>query len=231
MRFKRRSPCFILAALVLLLLPSAALAQVSVYAEGAWTATDLVVNIYADITGSPLCSYGVLLNYEASKLTVSSATVNDAVWYFGSPPPSNTACPNCVTTSSGKIIFIGGKLDTTSPTQGVSGSRVLLGKATFNRVAGQNPPFVITLELGKTHPPFDNFVTSVAPATVLDGSVAFTTVKIFERGDANGDGNFTVGDYITIRNYLNSPNPPPYVDCNGDEAVTVGDYLCVRNKM
>jgi hypothetical protein len=233
MKFKRRSPCLFLAALVLLMLPTATLAQVSVYAEGAYTATDLAVYIYADIAaGNPLCSYGVKLSYDTGRLTVATATKNEEVWYFGTTAVKQPYMNPDFTSESGKIIFIGGKLDTSSPTSprdGVIGTRVLLGKATFNRVGGDTA-FGITLGLGKTHPPFDNFVTSVAPATVLDGSITSFAVTIHERGDADGNGVININDVRTLRQLIGDPNAGPWVDCDGDGAVTINDVRCLRQK-
>ena len=239
MRFNRRSPCLALGALVLMLLPAAAFGQaVTVYAEGAYTADDLAVYIYADITGDPLCSFGVSLNYDSGKLTVDTnpdkTNINKNIWFFGSSPPGE-GCPNCVTSTTGKIIFIGGKLDTNNPTQGVSGTRKLLAKATFNRVPGQDTAFGIALGLGKTNPTpppsFDNFVTSVTPATLLDGSVNFSSVTIRERGDADGNGEINVNDMRTLRQLIGVDNASPWVDCDGDGAVTVNDVRCLRQKI
>jgi len=228
MRFKMRSPCLLLAVLLLLALPAVALAQVSVYAEGAYTATDLVVMIYADITGNPLCSFGVTLGYPTSKLTVASATKNETEWYFGTTGAKQPYM-NPDTSTPGQIIFIGGKLDTGAPTAGVSGTRKLLGTATFNRVGGQDPPFAITLGLGKTHPPYDNFVTSVTPTAVLDGSVAFGTPAIWRRGDTNADGVVDVQDISAVRYYMiNGGTPNPWKDCNGDGVIDVQDISCIR---
>jgi len=228
MRFKRKSSLIILAVLLLWALPAVALAQVSVYAEGAYTGTDLVVNIYADITGNPLCSYGVTLSYDADRITVATATKNEDVWYFGTTSAKQPYM-NPDTSTSEQIIFIGGKLDTDDPTEGVIGSRVLLGTATFNRKAGQDTVFGIGLSIGKTHPPFDNFVTT--SKVVLDGSVTYGSAAIFERGDANGDGSINSTDYVAIRNLLTSTSPPVYADCNGDGLVNSTDYVCVRNKL
>jgi len=236
MRLKQKSHCFILAALLFCALPAVALAEVSVYAEGAYTATDLVVYIYADITGDPLCSYGVKLGYNGEKVTVDTANteINEAVWYFGSPPPANTACPNCVVTSTdGEIVFIGPKLDTSDPTEGVIGTRILLAIAAFDRVLGQNTEFEITLGLGKTNPSppptFDNFVT-VPPATVLDGSVAFGSVTIHERGDANGDSQISSSDFTAIRSLFFQGKYVVYADCDGNGSISSSDFTCVRNK-
>ncbi len=239
MRFKLRSPCLILAALVLLFLPAAAMAQVAVYAEGAYTATDLVVYIFADITGSPLCSYGVTLSYQVSKVTSSSATKNEDVWYFGTASVKEDYMEPLVNETinaehpMATITFIGGKLDTGSPTAGVIGSRVLLGKAVFARVAGQDTAFGITLDLGKPHPDFDNFVTT--GTAVYDGTaaLAFGPIKINARGDANADGNVTPADMIAVRNaYYGGTVPANSIaaDCNADGNITPADMICIRNK-
>jgi hypothetical protein len=234
MRFKRRSPCFTLAALVILLLPSAALAaDVDVVAEGAYTATTLDVYLYATINADNLCSYGVKLSYDTSKLTIGTATKNDAVWYFGTTADKK-AYMGPDTSTAGQVIFIGGKLDTGSPSAGVTGTRVLLGKVTFTRTTSgvglgtaAETYFGITAALGKPSP-YDNFVTT---GGVNKDSLVSFTAKVRERGDANADGLINSTDYVAIRNLIGTSNPPPYADCNGDGSVNSTDYVCVRNKL
>jgi hypothetical protein len=222
--------------LLVFAMPGLALAQVSVYAEGAYTATDLAVYIYADINPSnPLCSFGVALNYDENKLNVTSAKINEKVWYFGSPPPNNIACPNCVSTTSGKIIFLGPRLDTSNPpastTAGVKGSRVLLAKATFSREPGKDANFGVLLSLGKDHPPFDNFVTSNTPTVVLDNPSLFATVTIRERGDANADGVITNSDMFKVKDLIQSNIYKCFADCNNDEVLTNSDMFCIKGKI
>ena len=210
-------------------------ADVDVFAEGAYTTTALEVHIFAKINADNLCSYGVTLNYDPGKLTAGTATKNDNVWYFGTTSAKQPYM-NPDTSTPGKIVFIGGKLDTGSPTAGVTGTRVLLGKATFTRKDSNSPGttpetyFGISLTLGKADP-YDNFVTTVG--AVKDGAgVAFNTANMVrERGDANGDKAINSTDYTGIRNLLGTPNPPPYADCNGDGLVNSTDYTCVRNKL
>jgi hypothetical protein len=235
MRFNRRSHCFILAALVFLMLPAAALAaDVDVVAEGAYTATTLDVYLYATINTDNLCSYGVKLSYDASKLNVPTATKNDAVWYFGTTADKK-AYMDPDTATAGQVIFIGGKLDTGTPSAGVTGSRVLLGKASFTRKESSmglgttaQDYFGIVAALGKASP-YDNFVTTAG--VVKDASLVSFTAKVRERGDANGDGSINSTDYVAIRNLIGTTNPPPYADCNGDGSVNSTDYVCVRNKL
>ncbi|NPV04893.1 MAG: hypothetical protein HPY67_09195 [Syntrophaceae bacterium] len=226
MRSKRRSPGVILAALVLLVLPSAALAQLAIYAEGAYTATDLAVYLYADISGTPLCSYGVTLYYDATKLTVTSATKNQAVWYLGTSA-APIAYVNPDTSTAGRIVFIGGKLDTGNPTAGVTGTRVLLGTARFNRVAGTDTNFGIALALGRTHPPYDNIVTT--GGVVRDDTTGWGPVIIRQRGDVNGDGYITGADNSALKYYLvNGGVAHPWMDCNGDGLITGADNSCIK---
>jgi hypothetical protein len=239
MRFNRRSPCWVMAALILLVLPAYALAlDVDVFAEGAYTATALEVRIYANINAGNLCSYGAKLSYDTSKLTVGTATKNDDVWYFGTTA-AKQGYMNPDTATAGQIIFIGGKLDTGSPTAGVTGTRVLLGKATFTRKESSmglgttaETYFGINLALGKASP-YDNFVTTAG--VVKDGAgVAFNTANtVRERGDANGDGSVTPADMIAVRNaYYGGAALGNAVaaDCNGDGSVTPADMICIRNK-
>jgi hypothetical protein len=235
MRIKWRSPCIILAALVLMLLPTAALAaDVDVIVEGAYNATALDVYLYATINADNLCSYGVKITYDKTKLNTPTATKNVSVWYFGSASPGNTYMDPAVDTTAGTITFIGGKLDTGTPTAGVTGTRVLLGKVSFTRPESSvglgtsaESYFGITAALGKASP-YDNFVTT---GGVKKDSLTGFSVKVRERGDANGDGLINSTDYVAIRNLIGATNPPPYSDCNGDGSVNSSDYVCVRNKL
>jgi hypothetical protein len=239
MRFKRRSLCFILAALVLLMLPGAALAaDVDVFVEGAYNAQYLDVYIYATINADNLCSYGVKLGFttDTNKLATPVAaniSKNDAAWYFGTTADKKAYMDPAI--ASGTITFIGGKLDTTAPTAGVTGTRVLLGSVRFTRAEGSlglgttaESYFGVTAALGKASP-YDNFVTTAG--TVKDGAGVSFTAKVRERGDANGDGSINSTDYVAVRNLIGTTNPPPYADCNLDGSVNSTDYVCIRNKI
>ena len=57
-------------------------ADVDVYAEGAYSETDFVLYIYADITPDIL-SYGVKVSFDTSELTLTSAEKNEDVWFLG----------------------------------------------------------------------------------------------------------------------------------------------------
>jgi hypothetical protein len=240
MRFKRRFPCLILAALLLGALPAVApAADVDVFAEGAYDASHLDVYIYATINSGNLCSYGVKLKYTTNtNLLVTpvaaNVTKNDAVWYFGTTSAKQPYMDPDISTA-GQIIFIGGKLDTGTPTAGVTGTRVLLGSVRFTRNESSlklgttaQDYFGISLEPGKPSP-YNNFVTT--DGTVKDGAGVSFAAKVRERGDANGDGSINSTDYVAIRNLIGTSNPPPYADCNADGSVNSTDYVCVRNKL
>lgn len=218
-------------------------ADVDVYAEGAYTASDLVVYIYADTTGSTttvLRSAGVKLTYKTYELTFDSAEKNESVWFLGTDPymdPENT-----IVGDDGEVVIVLGKLDTDDPAAGVSGDRVLLGKVTFTR-EGSSMPFAPTLALGlgKTGD-FANFVDTGVPANVLDdddpASITFGSMTVRERGDANADGSVTPADIIAVRNAYYGDMPlgcEAAADCNDDSSdiypnVTPADMICIRNK-
>lgn len=203
--------------------------DVRVYGESAYTETDLDVYLYADINTSNLLSFGIKLNYDPTRLAVSSAEKNSQVWYMGD---SATKYPYADPDISvpGEITIVGGKIDSADPMSGVSGQRVLLGKVKFARTDAQSVP-VLTVGYARGGS-YDSFVK--AGGTVLDWeSVNLGTVIVRERGDANGDGRVTPADMITIRNayYGNTPLIcEPAADCNKDGRVTPADMICVRNK-
>jgi hypothetical protein len=235
MRLKPKSIYLILAVLLLWALPSAALAaDIDVVAEGAYNGSYLDVYLYATINNGDLCSYGVKLNYNSTLLNTPTAVKNDAVWYFGTPADKKPYM-NPDTSTAGQIIFIGGKLGTSDPDAGVTGTRVLLGSVRFVRTEstlgkGTNGEsyFGISAALGRSAP-YNNFVTT--GGAVKDGAGVSFFVKVRERGDANGDGSINSTDYVAIRNLLSSPSPPPYADCTADGLVNSNDYVCVRNKL
>jgi len=237
----KKDAVFVLAAMVafLVLLISAlpAAAAVTVYAEGAYTDSDLVVYVYADIDTDAICSAGVKLTYDNTVLTVDSAVKNDAVWFMGDGGPDHSYM-NPEDVGDG-VIVICGKLDTSAPTDGVIGDRMLLGIVTFSRNdGGAVPPdpavaeqyFGVTVELGRGGD-FANFVTTVG--TKLDGTadLTLTGAIVRERGDAEADGDFDVFDIIETRMIIESNGYTVFADCEGDADLDVFDILCIRNKI
>ena len=103
-------------------------ADVDVYIDGSYTDTDLDVHVFADINAGPILSFGVRVDYPPS-LVLSSATKNETVWYFGDGM-AEYSYMDPEEDGSG-VVIIGGKLDTSAPTAGVTGNRVLLGTIKF----------------------------------------------------------------------------------------------------
>jgi hypothetical protein len=210
------------------LIPVNSFADVDVYGEGAYTESDLVVYIYADINSpTELRSAGVKLTYETAALTVDTAEKNDSDWFLGSEsymdPDMSTA---------GEVVIILGKLDTGDATAGVSGDRVLLGKVRFNRT-GSSIPFSPTLglALGKVDP-YANFVDTAEPtANVLDDTgVNFGLITVKERGDANGDGNITMADAMFVKHMFQSGLPYVcYADANSDDGISMADAMLIKH--
>jgi hypothetical protein len=214
--------------LCLAMIPVATLAaDVDVYAEGAYTDTNLVISIYADINAGPILSFGVKVNYPAG-LTYSSATKNEAAWYFGDGT-TNHPYMNPEDDGSG-VVIIGGKLDTAAPTAGVTGTRVLLGTVTFTH-SGVTDFSGVTLTYGRGDGTgaYKNFVAT--DGAVKDGSGVGFAVEIHERGDANGDGVVDVRDLRTLRSEIGLPDLSPWIDCSGDGVVDVRDVRCLRAKI
>lgn len=214
-------------------------ADVDVYAEGAYTDTDLVVYIYADITGDPLVSAGVQLPYDNTKLTLTSAVKNTDDWYFGT---ASVKYPYQDPQDTGtSVVFLCGKIDESAPTAGVTGTRKLIGKATFTRKESADPGAspetyfdATSLGLGVVRTDggeFANFVTT--GETMLDNtaSLDMTNVVIRERGDANADGVINVQDILRTQSSIGLVSFPVYVDCNADGVINVQDILCTQSKI
>lgn len=217
-------------------------ADVDVYAEGAYTATELVVSIYADINTDPLVSAGVQLAYDNSRLTVASTQKNDTDWYFGT---SDAKYPYQDPQDTGSaVVFLCGKIDENAPTAGVAGARKLIGTVTFTRSESGIPEkdpttgnaaayFGSSLGLGVVRPAPDEFANFVTTnETVLDASgVDLSSVLIYERGDANASGGINVNDILKVKSLINSVSFPPYADCNSSGNINVNDILCVKSKL
>lgn len=201
-------------------------ADVDVYAEGAYTDTQLDIYIYADINTSPILSFGVRVNYPAG-LTFASAAKNETVWYLGNGSAiSQYMEPENDGTG---VVIIGGKIDTADPLAGVTGTRVLLGKVHFTHSGMTDFSGVsITYGRGDGTGSYKNFVSTSA-AVYDGGGVGFSTA-IHERGDGNGDGVITSADMFSVRSSLGGP----YIvwkDCNADDVLTSADMFCVKSKL
>jgi hypothetical protein len=155
------------------LLAQPAAGAVTVYGEASSTGPTIIVNIYADMPGDALVSFGVSLAYPAADVTVLSAVKNTAIWYLAA---GGNQYPyiDPDTTTPGKVAILGVKLDGANPLQGVFGMHVLLGSVTFGRLTRATPAFTLALARPAL---FANFVTT--NSVVLDtmtGSLVFNPV-------------------------------------------------------
>jgi hypothetical protein len=221
----------------ILLTSVTALADVNIFAEGAYTTDDLVIYIYADTTvntPTELRSAGVKLTYNPAELTNPSAEKNETDWYLGSESYME---PD--TSTEGEVVIILGKLDPGEPAQGVAaGARVLLGKVTFDR-SGTTTDFGLVLDYGKRgdeSPPgsgmysFKNFVDTENPANALDDTaVSFGAITVAERGDANADGNISMSDVMLAKAmYQSGDDYRCYADANGDGSISMSDVMLIK---
>ena len=215
---------------MILLMWGSASANVNVYAEGAYTATNLVVYIYADVTDTPLVSYGVKLAYDPDEVDSPSVVKDNSVWYFGSaaaPLPTPNAEPDVST--PGEVVIVGGKINEAAPAEGVIGSRKRIAVVTFNRVDPATPPFIV-LSPGKGGS-YANFVQ--VDGTLLDAASApafeIGTVAVHKRGDANKDGNINIVDMGTVKNMVLNSSYSIWADANGDGVVNIIDMGQIKN--
>ena len=226
---------------VIQLSPVTALADVNVFAEGAYTATDLVVYIYADTTvgtATELRSAGVKLTYNTSELLICTAEKNEDTWFLG----GETYMDPDTTTTAGQVVIILGKLDTDAPTEGVSGDRVLLGKVSFEHLG--LTAFTLGLDYGKRGeetPPgsgfysFKNFVDTETPANALDDTpqVVFSSVMdVHKLGDADKNGTVDAMDMIYLKDSMISVDAYTcYADGDRNDVVDAMDILWIRDHM
>ena len=209
-------------------------AAVSIYAEGAYTDSDLVVYVFADIDSEALCSAGVKVTYNSAVLSPASAEKNGAVWYMGDGT-NNYPYKDPEDIGDG-IVILCGKLDVNEPAAGVIGERILLGKIIFNRtddgatpVSNPEDYFGISLALGHGGD-FANFVT--VGGTELDDSVSTYGVVVRERGDASGDGVIDTRDLRALRQMIGGADDfPCFADCTGDSVLDTRDLRCLRGKI
>jgi hypothetical protein len=219
-------------------------AGVTVYAEGAYTDTDLVVYIYADVDSNPILSYGVKLTYP-STLTLATGVTgdddNDGViknsddWYFGdSSPGYDTPNADPITSTSGEVVIVGGKLRTGDPEEGVVGTRVLLAMVYFIH-SGVTDFTNIGLYLGKSDS-YANFVQ--VDGELLDDDLAMPrtnpigTVTIFKRGDADGNGTVDAMDILYVNNTMIPVDSfTCYADGDKNDVVDPMDLLWIKNNM
>lgn len=233
--FKKMAKFLILAIACIGMWTTVSWAGVSVYAEGAYTDSDLVVYLYVDVESDPILSYGVKLTYNPSDLGSPLVEKNDGDWYFGdksSPYPTNNANPDI--TTPGEIVIVGGKLDSATPQAGVTGNRVLLAKISFTRLTENIPSAELYLGKGGN---YSNFVQ--VNGVELDQGLAgedkiapIGQVVIHERGDVNGDTIINILDIGAVKNYMvNGGIVHPWMDCNSDEDINILDMGCVKGIM
>ena len=130
--------------------------SVTVYATGVYTYTTVDISLYADIKECNLVSSGAKVLYNPVDLTLVSAEKNDTDWYLGEV---DNKLPYMVpdTSTTGEIVFIGGKLDINDPTAGVTGDKILLGHISFQRNNSNIPAFSLTYGRDGA---YKNFVTT-----------------------------------------------------------------------
>lgn len=245
-RFKKAFLTICLTMLIAIAIPVAAIgADVDVYGEGVIDDNGLTVYLYADVNVDQLLSYGVKLGYNTEELTVADVqkdpesatyTSNETKWYLGEASATYKSNPAPDTSVAGEITIIGGKLDPADPTQGVSGTRILLAKIQFSAVGEEIPAsteLTLAYAVGDGTSTYKNYVRLSEGSPVnLDGTgVEFGSVKVCPRGDASGDGRILPNDINAVKANIGNPDAPCYKDCTGDGRILPNDINCVKSKI
>jgi len=215
-------------------LPVGSFAAVTMFAECAYSDTQLICKIFTDTGGDSLISGGVQLIYDDSKLSNPICVKNDDDWYFGESGGTKYPYMDPETNILGEIIYIVGKYDTNTG-EGVNKSRGYVGKTTFTRAnsndPGTNPVTFFGLALAKGRSaPYINFVNTAGDN--LDNVAVSGSIIVHKLGDANTDGSVDPGDMITVRNAYYGGAPlanETAADCNKDDSIDPGDMICIRN--
>lgn len=139
--------------------------KLTVYGTGTVAESTVSVSLFADIP-APVVSYGVRLNYPADALRIRTAEKNEKVWYIGDGK-DNMTYMGPETDVDGAVTMVGACLDTSAPSRGVSGTAVLLGNVTFDRIDGVEPDDAAMTLTYAREGDYVNFATPTG--TAVDG--------------------------------------------------------------
>jgi hypothetical protein len=159
-------------------------AAVTIYGVASSSGPFITVQAYADITDPPIVSYSLKMFYDSKLLEVASASRNDEVWFLGDGTRRVPYLEPDVS-RPGEVLFLGAKMDSSQPLEGVTGSAILLGTTVFSRLSSETPTFEVSL--GRQGA-YASFVTSTG--TTLDavpGAVKWSRVSP-TREDQDLDG-------------------------------------------
>jgi hypothetical protein len=179
------------------------------------------VDIYvSDVPEPGLISMGFKLTYDADRLTVESAGVNEINW------PYPFAGGFIDLSNSGEIIMAGFRLE------GLAGNTIRLGTVTFRCIAEGTSAFMLLDREG------DWFVLDSEEEIVVDGDIGagvlLTTIRPPILGDVNGDGLVNLADAIVVLKVMAKMEQgevvPTTGDVNGDGKIGLAEASYVFQK-
>jgi len=107
---------------------------------------------------------------------------------------------------------------------------VLLGKISFTHAGAAMPPSM-DIALGRAAP-YDNFVCTDVDKTVMDGSISWGSLAVYERGDVNGNGEISGADLSALKYFMvNGGILHPWIDCNNSGDANGADLSCIKYAM
>ncbi len=149
-------------------------AAVRVYGEAASSGPEVSVKVYADISDTAIVSHTFKLFFNPADLQLIEASHNLDAWYLHNGAATVPyAGPDA--SDPTEILFAGMRMDARNPRAGVTGNRILLGRARFLRSNPNTPTFDLNFGHGGN---FANFVnTNAQTLEVIPDGVRFLSVK------------------------------------------------------
>jgi len=199
--------------------------SVEVYAETGCNENECLVTLFTDIEADAegsLRSAGVRLAYPSTKLVFATAYGNHHDWFLG-VAGSMQPYPAISQAVAPEIVFLLTRIDVSTPGTGVSGSRIKLGTARFERIPGANQPEAAEFELLEGNlPPFDDFVTVTGKQ--LDGLISYLPVTVAPLDQLHLAGVIRILQLLSAQSTDIVVRPAEF-DCNGDGVVSIAEAI------
>jgi len=159
-------------------------ALVNVYGVATVDTNEVTLDVFAEVHGPSLRSYGVQVCYDPASLNPDVFGRYDGLWYMADEDGVEVPHPGTSIVAPGQIRLVGARFDAADPSRGVGSGTLLIATLHFQRLDAQAPAF--TLKLADP-PPFANFVGTAGEK--LDGLITFSNVTNQPPpADVDGDG-------------------------------------------
>ena len=193
---------------------------VLVYGEAFYNDQTLVLNVYAD-SSVELRSFGIRIGFDSALVSLVSVKGNGALWFISAQPGQRSPYDS-TQAASNAVRIVGARFHGNRPSQGVSGSGLLLATLIFERVSLTLPSF--QLDLAGPYP-YASFVTvdgSDMDSLVYGlGALALSFEPLPE--DSDGDG---IPDPVEIDWFGTLTRANATSDSDGDGSKDIEEWIC-----